>query len=290
MKQYLQLLDDILEHGEPHSDRTGVCTLSLFGYQMRFDMSDGRFPLLTTKRISFRLVLTELLWFLSGSCNVKELQEKDNHIWDEWATASQCGRFGREEGDLGPIYGGLWRRYPVGDYYSDKGKIERADVEYVDQITQLINELTNNPSSRRLIVSGWHPYWQSRVTLPPCHTLWQIKWHSKDNSLSLHLYARSIDCFLGLPFNIASYALLLRMICQVTDKNVRELVISFGDVHIYNNHIDQVKLQLSRTCRDLPVLQITNWFRGKTLFDYNIEDYIIHGYNPWPRIPAPVAI
>lgn len=290
MKQYLQLLDDILEHGEPHSDRTGVGTLSLFGYQMRFDMSDGRFPLLTTKRISFSLVLSELLWFLRGSTDARELQSVGNTIWDEWATASQCERFGREEGDLGPIYGGLWRRYPVGDYYSDKGKIERADVSSSDQITQLIDELTNNPSSRRLIVSGWHPYWQSRVTLPPCHTLWQIKWHSKDNSLSLHLYARSIDCFLGLPFNIASYALLLRMICQVVSMNIRELVISFGDVHIYNNHIDQVKLQLSRTCRDLPVLQITNWFRGKTLFDYNIEDYIIHGYNPWPRIPAPVAI
>lgn len=292
MKQYLQLMEDILTRGEPHTDRTGVGTLSLFGYQMRIPMSDGSFPLLTTKHVSFRLIVTELLWFLSGSTDAKVLQSQGNHIWDEWATASQCARFGRDEGDLGPIYGELWRAYPSGNRYKmPEGKIplreNDTDNGYCDQITQLIDSINRDPGSRRLIVTGWHPYWQTRVTLPPCHTLWQIKWHSLDNSLSLHLYARSIDCFLGLPFNIASYALLLRMICQVTNKSVRDLIISFGDVHIYNNHLSQVKEQLSRSVKELPLLQITP---SKDIFSYNVSDFIIYNYNPWPRIPAPVAV
>jgi len=281
MKQYLQLLKDILDQGEDHRDRTGVGTKSLFGYQIRHNFSEG-FPLLTTKKIPFRWVLEELKWFLSGSTDESKLREKGIDIWKEWADESHTRKFGRRESDLGPIYGGLWRRFPIGHYRNEYGHFEIDGPKEIDQINWLMDEIRKNPNSRRLIVSGWHPWYQQRVELPPCHTLWQIKCHG-DSEMSLHLYARSIDAFLGLPFNIASYATLLCLICKLTNRNPKTLIISFGDVHIYNNHHKQVEEQLKRTPKQLPELDL----QVNTITDFSYE---LLRYDPLPSIQAEVAV
>lgn len=300
MKQYHDLLRHILENGESHDDRTGVGTISVFGYQVRFDLRDG-FPLMTTKKIPFRWIAEELFWFLRGSTDEWELEKVGVDIWEEWATYEQTSKFGREPGDLGPIYGRLWRGFPVGSLENPPEEgvyFSHADLTpflSVDQIASLLREIEENPNSRRLIVSGWHPYYQALVALPPCHTLWQIKVHP-NRFMSLHLYARSIDSFLGLPFNIASYALLLTLIGHVTNYTPKELVISFGDLHIYKNHIDQVKLQLSREPRSLPRVSIVNdvWSEPASALDkllsLNYTNLALINYNPHPAIKAEVAI
>lgn len=277
MKQYLALLLDIMENGEDHSDRTGVGTKSVFGRQFRHDMRRG-FPLLTTKKLPFRWVAEELKWFLSGSSSEADLRAKGVDIWKEWADAKTTERFGREEGDLGPVYGVLWRSFPVG---WTKGENPNHPKQ-VDQIEWLLNEMKSNPNSRRLIVSGWHPYYQTRVALPPCHTLWQVKCHG-DNEASLHLYARSIDSFLGLPFNIASYGLLLSLLCKLTERKPRELIISFGDVHIYNNHFAQVKEQIQRFPKMLPTLEL----EATSVTEWEAK---ITNYDPLGPIKAEVAV
>lgn len=290
MKNYLVLLRDILDNGEKHSDRTGVGTISVFGRQFRHDMREG-FPLLTTKKLPFRWIAEELFWFLSGSTNEEQLSAKGVDIWKEWADKEHTAKFGKDIGDLGLVYGGLWRRFPIGKSSTDANAPLSGDYGYVDQIDQLIMEIQTNPNSRRLIVSGWHPYYQKRVSLPPCHTLWQCKVHTNTNEISLHLYARSIDSFLGLPFNIASYALLLSLIGKVTNLSPRELIISFGDVHIYKNHIEQVKLQLGREPYILPTLQIGDLEYGiKGLLTCNIGKLNLHEYNHHPKIQAEVAV
>lgn len=280
MRSYQDLLRYVMEHGEEHDDRTGVGTVSVFGYQWRHSMADG-FPLLTTKKVPLRWVAEELFWFLSGSTSEKDLRSKGVDIWAEWATKEQCAKFGREEGDLGPVYGALWRNFGSSGYMAG-----------VDQIAQLMNDLEKSPNSRRLIVSGWHPRDQKYVALPPCHTLWQMKVH-RDESLSLHLYARSIDSFLGLPFNIASYALLLLVIANAVGREPRDLIISFGDLHIYKNHFDQVETQLKRLPRPLPQVSVDGSLRGGGLegvLDCRWEDIAIEGYDPWPKIEAEVAV
>ena len=294
MLSYQSLLRDILSSGKGHEDRTGVGTISLFGYQWSHDMTLG-FPLLTTKFVPLRVVFEELMWFLRGSTNNKELIEKNVHIWDEWATPEQCAKFGRDEGDLGPVYGSLWRRYPVGESPDD---MFRATLETVDQIRQLYDDMEKSPNSRRLIVNGWHPYFQKRVALPPCHTLFQIKIDPKVGSMqreeiSLRLDARSIDSFLGLPFNIASYALLLKLLACTTDRVSDRLVIQFGDLHIYRNHMSQVEEQLSRTPYTLPIVHINDRLRGKGfdgLMSARWEDVQLLGYSHHPKISAPVAV
>lgn len=290
MKSYLDLLRDVLDNGESHDDRTGVGTLSVFGRQWRHSMRDG-FPLLTTKKVPLRWVFEELRWFLSGSTNAKDLQAAGVDIWDEWATEEQCAKFGRDEGDLGPIYGGLWRRFPV-------GRFDRSDDDLdgdVDQISDLISSIENSPESRRIICTGWHPHYQSQVALPPCHTLFQVKCHG-ESGMSLHLYARSIDIFLGLPFNIASYALLLEMLCAVTQRRARDLIISFGDLHLYNNHVEQAKEQLSRSPRSLPIVTIEadcmdgRFSRLEHLLGIDWGHVKVEGYQPHPKIAADVAV
>jgi thymidylate synthase len=254
VRQYLDLLQRILKEGSPRADRTGTGTIALFGHQMRFDLAAG-FPLLTTKKVHFNSVLHELLWFLSGSTNVAPLQEKGVRIWNEWATEEQCARFGRPAGELGPVYGHQWRNF---------GATLQADGSYahdgVDQIARLIEQIRTNPSSRRLIVSGWHPGEADEVALPPCHTLFQFFVEAGAGGargrLSCQLYQRSGDVFLGVPFNIASYALLTMMVAHVTDLAPGNFVHTFGDVHLYKNHVEQAKLQLERTPKALPVLEI----------------------------------
>lgn len=288
---YLDLLRDILKNGEGHADRTGVGTLSVFGRQLRFANIQLAFPLLTTKKLPMRWIAEELRWFLSGSSNEKDLRAAGVDIWREWATAAKCAEFGREEGDLGPIYGKLWREFPVGNVPNE------AAPDYLDQIAELLGDIMTTPNSRRLIVTGWHPYYQRRVALPPCHTLWQVKVHPSyqtaqdkrdygdSTAMSLHLYARSIDAFLGLPFNIASYALLLQVLCAHVGMRARDLIISFGDVHIYKNHLKAVEEQLSRKPYASPALNVT----GTVLkFEYQWWDgreYVSH-----PKISAEVAI
>lgn len=299
MKSYFDIVRYIQTYGEPHNDRTGVGTTSVFGYQWRHSMKDG-FPLLTTKQLPLRWIFEELRWFLSGSTDEKDLSRNGIDIWKEWATAEQCSKFGRYEGNLGPVYGSLWRQFPVGDSPGDTfedidGKIQSAPLgkpDTFDQIKNLVVELIQNPNSRRLIVSGWHPYYQSRVALPPCHTLYQCKVHN-DNSLSLHLFARSIDCYLGLPFNIASYALLLLLLAKATGRQARDLVISFGDLHLYDNHKLQVEEQLSRDPKPLPIVEINDRLDGKgidALLQCTWKDITLHGYSPHPKIAAPVAV
>jgi thymidylate synthase len=298
MKQYLQLLDDILTKGEAHNDRTGVGTLSLFGYQMRFDLREG-FPLLTTKRLPFRWIAEELFWFLSGDTSETNLRARGVDIWEEWATPEQTAKFGRLPGDLGPVYGELWRNYPIG-VRKDFSPTEIAQLIFhptMDQIQWLLNEISSKPNSRRLIVTGWHPYYQQQVALPPCHTLWQVKIHP-GKLMSLRLDARSIDSFLGLPFNIASYALLLSLLANVTGYEPKELVIQFGDVHLYKNHIEQAKLQLLREPRKLPTLEVCKWEESedawwtpmKRLLNFKYGHLILSGYDPYPAIKAEVAI
>lgn len=280
MRQYLDLLQHVLDHGKPRSDRTGVGTVGVFGYQMRFDLRTS-FPLLTTKKVHVKSIIHELLWFLSGSTDNAWLTERGVSIWNEWATADQCARFGRREGDLGPVYGHQWRnfgatRLPDGTYASDG----------VDQIARVVAEIRRNPQSRRLIVSGWNPEEADQVALPPCHTLFQF--YVQDGELSCQLYQRSADIFLGVPFNIASYSLLTAMIAQVTGLKPGDFVHSFGDAHIYSNHFEQVRTQLAREPRPTPVLRLDPSVRE--LADFRFDHISIEGYDPHPGIKAPVAI
>lgn len=280
MRAYLDLLQKVLDDGVDRDDRTGTGTKSLFGYQMRIDLTDG-FPLLTTKRVHLKSIIHELLWFVRGQTQVSHLQEVGVSIWDEWATAEQTARFGRKEGDLGPVYGHQWRNF---------GASRRGDGSYnrdgFDQLSYVVDQIRERPSSRRLIVTGWNPHEAEQVALPPCHTLFQF--YVSGNKLSAQLYQRSADVFLGVPFNIASYALLTMMLAQVSDLEPGELIHTFGDVHLYKNHIEQAKLQLSREPRPLPKMRIDP--SVKSLFDYRYEHFMLEGYDPHPRIKAPVAV
>ena len=264
MDQYLTLLRHVLETGYRKSDRTGTGTLSLFGYQMRFDLSEG-FPLLTTKKLHTRSIVHELLWFLKGETNVRYLRENKVTIWDEWAD---------ENGELGPVYGKQWRSW------------QGADGKTYDQIRSVVEQIRKNPDSRRLIVSAWNVADVSKMALPPCHCLFQF--YVADGKLSCQLYQRSADVFLGVPFNIASYALLTHMMAQVCELEAGDFVHTFGDVHLYSNHIDQAHEQLSRTPRPLPRLQLNP--EVKDLFSFQYEDIEIVGYDPHPPIKAPVAV
>jgi len=280
MRVYLGLLEELLTQGRPRSDRTGTGTLGLFGRQLRFDLHQG-FPLLTTKKVHLKSILHELLWFLRGETNVASLQAVGVSIWDEWATAEQTARFGREPGDLGPIYGHQWRNF---------GATLRADGSYendgVDQIARAIASIRKNPSSRRILVTGWHPEEADQVALPPCHTLFQF--YVQDGELSAQLYQRSADYFLGVPFNIASYAALVHMVAQVTGLGVGDFVHTFGDVHLYTNHVEQAREQLSREPRALPRLTLDPNVRE--LEDFRFEHLRLEGYDPHPRIRAAVSI
>jgi thymidylate synthase len=264
MQQYLDLIKKILDEGTVKRDRTDTGTISLFGYQMRFDLSKG-FPLVTTRKIHFRSVVYELLWFLRGDTNVKYLHDNKVSIWDEWAD---------ENGDLGPVYGRQWRSWQTGE------------GRQIDQISDVIEAIKNNPDSRRLIVSAWNPAEIAAMALPPCHALFQF--YVADGRLSCQLYQRSADVFLGVPFNIASYALLTLMIAQVVDLMPGEFVHSFGDVHIYSNHIEQVNTLLQRTPRPLPVMKINKTVRS--VFDFKYEDFNLTGYDPYPPVKADVAV
>lgn len=277
---YLELLRHIKAHGVKKSDRTGTGTQSCFGYQNRYDLSLA-FPLLTTKKMFTRGIITELLWFLRGDTNAKWLQDRKVGIWDEWATKELCARFGREENDLGPIYGHQWRNF---------GATKNPDGSYaldgVDQVAQLIEQIKKNPDSRRHIITGWNPKEADEVALPPCHTLFHF--YVADEKLSCQLYQRSADVFLGVPFNIASYALLTHMVAHMTGLGVGDFVHTFGDVHIYLNHIDQVNLQLSREPFPSPVLKIKR--QVPSIFDFEVEDFEFVGYQSHPKIDAPIAV
>ncbi|MCB9599579.1 MAG: thymidylate synthase [Sandaracinus sp.] len=278
--QYLALLRRILEQGSVRGDRTGTGTRSLFGYQMRFDLAEG-FPLLTTKKVHLKSIVHELLWFVRGDTHVRSLQEVGVSIWDEWATAEQTARFGRREGDLGPVYGHQWRNF---------GATKQADGSYArdgfDQLRWVMDEIARNPESRRLIVSGWNPQEAEQVALPPCHTLFQF--YVQDGRVSCQLYQRSADVFLGVPFNIASYALLTQMVAHCAGYEPGEFVHSFGDVHLYSNHVEQAQLQLAREPRALPKLTLDTDERD--LFALRYEHVRLEGYDPHPRIAAPVAV
>ena len=280
MRQYLDLLQHILEHGGDKGDRTGTGTRSVFGHQMRFDLSKG-FPLLTTKKVHFRSIVVELLWFLKGDTNVKYLQDNKVTIWDEWATAEQTARFGRPAGELGPVYGHQWRNF--GATQNEDGSYQQNGFA---QISWLINEIRTNPNSRRLIVSGWNPKEASQVALPPCHTLFQF--FVQNGKLSCQLYQRSADVFLGVPFNIASYALLTHMIAQVCDLQVGDFVWTGGDTHLYANHFEQARLQLGRDPLELCQLKLNP--EVKSIFDFKFEDIDIINYHSHPAIKAPVAV
>lgn len=264
MRVYLDLLQHILDHGVAKGDRTGTGTLSVFGYQMRIDLRDG-FPLLTTKKLHLRSIIHELLWFLAGDTNLRYLNEHKVRIWDEWADA---------DGNLGPIYGSQWRSWPT------------TDGGHVDQITGLIDGIRVNPDSRRHIVSAWNVADLEKMALPPCHALFQF-WVA-DGGLSCQLYQRSADAFLGVPFNIASYALLTMMVAQVCELEAREFVHTFGDLHLYTNHLDQAKLQLERSPRSLPSMRLNREVRS--IFDFRFDDFELSGYDPHPHIKAPIAV
>lgn len=264
MKQYLDLLDRILAEGAKKTDRTGTGTLSVFGNQMRFDLSDG-FPLLTTKKLHLKSIIYELLWFLRGDTNIGYLKEHGVSIWDEWAD---------ENGELGPVYGHQWRSWP--DY----------DGGTIDQITNVIEQIKRTPDSRRMIVNAWNVAEVDKMALPPCHTMFQF--YVADGRLSLQLYQRSADTFLGVPFNIASYALLLQMVAQVTGLEAGEFVHTTGDTHLYLNHLEQAKLQLTRTPRPLPKMKVNP--DVKDIFSFRYEDFELDGYDPWPHIKAAVSV
>ncbi|EEV5858124.1 thymidylate synthase [Escherichia coli] len=264
MKQYLELMQKVLDEGTQKNDRTGTGTLSIFGHQMRFNLQDG-FPLVTTKRCHLRSIIHELLWFLQGNTNIAYLHENNVTIWDEWAD---------ENGDLGPVYGKQWRAWPT------------PDGRHIDQITTVLNQLKNDPDSRRIIVSAWNVGELDKMALAPCHAFFQF--YVADGKLSCQLYQRSCDVFLGLPFNIASYALLVHMMAQQCDLKVGDFVWTGGDTHLYSNHMDQTHLQLSREPRPLPKLIIKR--KPESIFDYRFEDFEIEGYDPHPGIKAPVAI
>ncbi len=277
---YLDLLHLVLTEGTEKGDRTGTGTLSHFGAQLRFNLADG-FPLLTTKKVHFKSIVYELFWFLSGSTHVDYLQANGVRIWNEWSTAEQTARFNRPAGDLGPVYGHQWRNY---------GASQRENGSYnndgVDQITQVIEQIKTNPNSRRLIVSGWNPSEADQVALPPCHTLFQF--FVSDNKLSCQLYQRSADLFLGVPFNIASYALLTHMVAQVCGLEVGEFIWTGGDCHIYQNHREQVELQLTRELYKLPTLTLNP--DVKDIFAFKYEDISVDGYESHPAIRAKVAV
>ncbi len=277
---YLDLLRLVLTEGTEKGDRTGTGTLSHFGAQLRFNLADG-FPLLTTKKVHFKSIIYELFWFLSGSTHVDYLQANGVRIWNEWSTAEQTARFNRPAGDLGPVYGHQWRNY---------GASQREDGSYnndgVDQITQVIEQIKTNPNSRRLIVSGWNPGEADQVALPPCHTLFQF--FVADNKLSCQLYQRSADLFLGVPFNIASYALLTHMVAQVCGLEVGEFIWTGGDCHIYQNHREQVELQLTRSLYTLPTLTLNPDVND--IFAFKYEDISVDGYESHPAIKAKVAV
>ena len=280
MRQYLDLLSHVLENGQEKSDRTGTGTLSVFGYQMRFNLQDG-YPLLTTKKLHTRSIFYELLWFLSGDTNIKYLKDHRVRIWDEWATKEQCAKFGRGEGELGPVYGHQWR---------NSGSLLKPDGTYendgIDQIARLVEGIKNNPDSRRHIVTGWNPKEADLVELPPCHTLFQF--HVCDGRLSCQLYQRSADIFLGVPFNIASYALLTHMIAQVGGLQVGDFVHTMGDAHLYSNHLKQAREQLTRKPRSLPQLNLNP--DVKDIFKFKFGDIEVVNYSPHPSIKALIAV
>lgn len=264
MKQYLDMLSHIMENGNDRGDRTGTGTRGVFGYQTRFDLSKG-FPVLTTKKLHLKSIIHELLWFLQGSSNIKYLKENGVKIWDEWAD---------ENGELGPVYGVQWRSWPT------------PDGRHIDQISEVIKTIKNNPNSRRIIVSAWNVADIPNMKLPPCHCLFQF--YVADGKLSCQLYQRSCDTFLGVPFNIASYALLTMMVAQVCGLEPGDFVHTFGDLHIYNNHFEQVKEQLSREPRALPKMKINP--EVKDIFSFKYEDFNLEGYDPHPSIKAPISV
>ncbi|WP_394850620.1 thymidylate synthase [Pendulispora brunnea] len=280
MKAYLDLLRRALDQGDERGDRTGTGTLGVFGHQMRFRLQDG-FPLLTTKKLHLKSIIHELLWFLSGETHAEPLQAQGVRIWNEWATAEACAKFGRQEGDLGPIYGHQWRnfgatRLPDGTYANDG----------VDQIRRVLDGIVHNPTSRRLIVTGWNPKEADEVALPPCHTMFQF--HVANGALSCQLYQRSGDIFLGVPFNIASYALLTMMIAHVTGLRPGDFVHTLGDAHLYKNHLEQAREQLTRAPRPLPRMVLNP--EVKDLFAFRYEDFQLEGYDPHPHIKAEVSV
>jgi thymidylate synthase len=264
MQIYLDLLRHILDHGTPKQDRTGTGTRSIFGYQMRFDLAAG-FPLVTTKRLHVKSIIYELLWFLRGETNVRYLREHGVTIWDEWADA---------QGELGPIYGYQWRSWPA------------PDGRHIDQLAEVLRLLKEDPDSRRMLVSAWNVADLPKMALPPCHVLFQF--YVADGRLSCQVYQRSADVFLGVPFNIASYALLTMMVAQVSDLAPGELIHTLGDAHLYNNHVEQARLQLARQPRELPTMRLNPQVRS--LFDFHYEDFHLENYHPHPAIPAPVAV
>lgn len=280
VQTYLDLLQRILETGVDRDDRTGTGTRSIFGHQMRFDLADG-FPLVTTKKVHTKSIFYELLWFLRGETRNTWLTERGVTIWDEWATKEQCARFRRSEGDLGPVYGHQWRNFGA-TKNSDGGYLDDG----VDQIRRLIDQIKTNPNSRRLIVTGWNPKEADEVALPPCHTLFQF--YVQQGRLSCQLYQRSGDAFLGIPFNIASYALLTMMVAQVCDLAPGEFIHTIGDAHLYKNHFEQTRLQLSRAPRQKPTLRLNPL--KKDIFAFEYEDFILENYDPHPGIKAPIAI
>ena len=316
MKQYLDMLRYVIENGELCKNRTGIDTLSVFGYQTRYDLREG-FPLVTTKKMFTKGIIHELLWFLAGDTNVKYLQSNGVKIWDEWATKEQCAKFGREEGDLGPIYGKQWRRWEaprteleINDLYENANNTELRDPELgsffdygwegsfyefsykkrnktIDQIANIIHQIKTNPSSRRLIVSAWNPAECDQVSLPPCHSLFQFK-VTRGNRLSCQLYSRSCDLPLGAPFNIASYAILTHMIAQICKLEVGEFIHSIGDAHIYINQIDGIKEQLKREPLSLPKLWLNPEI--KCIDDFKYEDIKIIDYVSHPKIELPIAV
>ena len=264
MKQYHQLMQHVLDHGTHKEDRTGTGTISVFGYQMRFNLADG-FPMLTTKKLHLKSILHELIWFLKGDTNIQYLKDNGVSIWNEWAD---------EQGNLGPVYGSQWRSWPA------------PDGQSIDQISQVIQQIKNNPDSRRLIVSAWNVGVIPQMALPPCHAFFQF--YVADGKLSCQLYQRSADIFLGVPFNIASYALLTHMIAQVCDLQVGEFIHTLGDAHLYTNHLEQAQLQLTREFRELPQLKINP--AVKDIFEFKFEDFSLEGYDPHPHIKAAVAV